>query len=110
METGERLPLKDYVSKFDDEKEEEEEVINTAKAMRAEVTFNRLRGALVEVVFRDFGSILSSLLPTTVQLRALQDLPGHCDSGAQGDSSGLAIVVEIVLPVGINSFSYTAFT
>ena len=105
-ESGKQLPLKDYVSEFD---YEEEESLSKAVAMKAEVIFNNLHWTVTEVVFGD--SNLTLLLPTTVHLKALQDLPGHCGSGYQGDSSGLAIVVEINLPVRLTfDLYFTSFT
>lgn len=99
-ETGERLQLTDYISKYERvDAELDALTIQSVEKIRADIIFHRLYRAIVEVVFNEPTSESPPLLNTTVELRALEDLPGFRASEHPADSA-LAVVVNIAISVG----------
>ncbi|KAL5106695.1 Dolichyl-diphosphooligosaccharide--protein glycosyltransferase subunit STT3B [Taenia crassiceps] len=110
-ETGERLKLVDYISKYEKLETEMDTLgMQSVDKIRTEIIFHRLYRAIVEAVFKGPVSI-SPLLNTTVELRALEDLPGFCGS-EHPLNSVLALVMKIAIlaPVDIPSLPRDEWT
>ncbi|KAL5966322.1 hypothetical protein TSMEX_005983 [Taenia solium] len=104
-ETGERLQLTDYISKYEKlETEMDALMMPSVGRIRADIVFHRLYRAIVEVVFKEPTSESPPLLNTTVKLRAPEDLSGFRAS-EHPVNSALALVMKIAILAPVADFS-----
>ncbi|VDM26981.1 unnamed protein product, partial [Hydatigera taeniaeformis] len=100
-ETGERLALTDYISKYEVAETEVDSLgMQSVETIRADIIFHRLYRAVVEAVFKGPDSDSPSPLHTTVELCTLEDLPGfHVSEYPMGSALALVTKIAIVTPI-----------